>query len=90
MALAMQYVPPPAGSGSSVQKAKKNTSAAGAENGFVQGIVTYTVLDNLTVTPMSTISGITMLDAFAVRDLADLQEKTVQLGYNEVCHSASA
>jgi hypothetical protein len=39
---------------------------------------------------MSTISGITMLNTFAVRDLADLQEKTVQLGYNEVCHSASA
>ena len=55
-----------------------------APTGFVQGIVTYTVMDDLKVTPMSTISGITLLNAFAVRDLGDLQEKTVQLGYNEV------
>ncbi|RLM80044.1 hypothetical protein C2845_PM12G07840 [Panicum miliaceum] len=37
---------------------------------------------NLTVTPMSTISSITLLNTFVVRDLADLQE-TVQLGYDE-------
>jgi len=49
-----------------------------------QGVVTYTVLDNLTVTPMSAISGITLLNTFAVRDLADLLEKTVQLGCEEV------
>ncbi|XP_062183164.1 uncharacterized protein LOC133887229 [Phragmites australis] len=57
-----------------------------AEKGFVQGVVTYTVMDDLTVTPMSAISSITLLNAFAVRDLGDLQEKTVQLGYNEVDH----
>ena len=52
--------------------------------GFVQGIVKYMVLDNLTVTPISAISSITFLNAFAGRDMGDLQEKTVQLGYNEV------
>ncbi|CAL4977909.1 unnamed protein product [Urochloa decumbens] len=77
MKMALQYAAPsPTG---------QTASAAGgaAAKGFVQGIVTYTVLDNLTVTPMSAISGITLLNAFAVRDLADLQERTVQLGYNE-------
>ncbi|TVU46760.1 hypothetical protein EJB05_06318 [Eragrostis curvula] len=50
--------------------------------GFVQDIMTYTVLDNLKVTPMSAISSITLLNTFAV-DFSALQEKTVQLGYNE-------
>ncbi|WVZ72325.1 hypothetical protein U9M48_020805 [Paspalum notatum var. saurae] len=54
-----------------------------AGKGFVQGIVTYTVTDNLTVTPMSAISSITLLNTLAVRDIGDLQERTVQLGYNE-------
>jgi hypothetical protein len=36
-------------------------------HGFVQGIVTYTVTDDLKVTPMSTISGIAMLNTFGVR-----------------------
>lgn len=50
----------------------------------MQGVVTYTIKDDLTVTPMSTISTITMLNAAAVRNLGDLQEKTVRLGYTEV------
>ena len=72
---------PSAGSSSSGQ-----VVAQSAAKGFAQGIVTYTVLDDLTVTPMSTISGITLLNTFAVKDLGDLQETTVQLGYNEVKH----
>ncbi|EMS48429.1 hypothetical protein TRIUR3_17149 [Triticum urartu] len=51
--------------------------------GFVQGIVTYTVMDDLSVNPMSSISSIALLNAFAVKDLGALQEKTVQLGYKE-------
>ncbi|CAO2161091.1 unnamed protein product [Urochloa humidicola] len=58
-------------------------AAASAANGFVQGVVTYVVTDNLTVTPMSAGSSITLLNTFAVKDVGDLQEKTVQLGYNE-------
>ncbi|RCV24718.1 hypothetical protein SETIT_5G108200v2 [Setaria italica] len=78
MTTAAQYLQStgPDGSGQAVPKPEQS-------KGFVQGIVTYTVLDNLTVTPMSTISGITMLNTFAVTDLGDLQEKTVKLGYNE-------
>ncbi|CAO2204599.1 unnamed protein product [Urochloa humidicola] len=57
-------------------------SSAGEEattKGLVQGVVTYTVTDDLTVAPMSAISSITMLNTF----IGDLQEKTVQLGYDE-------
>ncbi|CAM0879562.1 unnamed protein product [Alopecurus aequalis] len=51
--------------------------------GFVQGIVTYTVMDDLKVSPMSSISGITLLNSFGVTDIGSLQEKTVLLGYAE-------
>jgi hypothetical protein len=60
--------------------------------GFVQGVVTYTVMDDLKVAPMSTISGITMLNTFGIKDIGSLSEKIVQLGYTEVnttyiCHA---
>ncbi|CAM0879546.1 unnamed protein product [Alopecurus aequalis] len=58
-------------------------ATGGGAKGFVQGIVTYTVMDNLSVTPMSAISSIALLNTFAVRDLGALQEKTVQIGYRE-------
>ncbi|XP_062233256.1 uncharacterized protein LOC133930596 [Phragmites australis] len=81
METVMWYVPP--GYGCSGNKAE-NASTGGAE-GFVQGIV-YTVMDNLTVRPISATSIITLLSTFAVRDVSDLEERTVQLGYNEVSH----
>jgi hypothetical protein len=68
--------------GSGDETAQKAAVVSG--KGFVQGVVTYTVMDDLTVTPVSSISSITLLNTFAVKDLASLQEKTVQLGYNEV------
>ena len=74
MTTAAQYISP----GSDQQ------AAQGAAAGLVQGVVTYTVLDNLTVTPMSAISGITLLNTFGVTDIGTLQEKTVPLGYEEV------
>ena len=43
------------------------------------------VMDDLAVRPMSSISNITLLNSFAVKDLAVLQEKTVEIGYSEVC-----
>ncbi|KAM3197179.1 hypothetical protein ACQJBY_072696 [Aegilops geniculata] len=72
-------VVPPAGSEGPVAE----TAVGMSGKGFVQGIVTYTVMDDLTVTPMSSISSITLLNTFAVRDLTALQEKTVQLGYDQ-------
>ncbi|PWZ31358.1 hypothetical protein Zm00014a_001891 [Zea mays] len=79
MTTEVQYLPSPGPSSGSGQVAAPQS----AVGGFVQGIVTYTVLDDLTVTPMSAISSITLLNTFAVADLGDLEEKKVQLGYNE-------
>ncbi|MBA0750003.1 hypothetical protein Gogos_003871 [Gossypium gossypioides] len=53
------------------------------EGGFVKGVVTYMVMDDLAVKPMSTISSITMLNKFNVTDVGALQEKVVDLGMNE-------
>ncbi|CAO2204601.1 unnamed protein product [Urochloa humidicola] len=80
MTAPLQYVSPSAtGPGGSGKSAPRDAFAGG----FVQGVVTYTVLDDLTVIPMSAISSITLLNAFAVTDLAALQESTVQIGYRE-------
>ncbi|GJN05778.1 hypothetical protein PR202_ga23442 [Eleusine coracana subsp. coracana] len=78
MLTAAQYLTS-AGSGGSGTAVQQSTGG----KGFVQGIVTYTVLDNLTISPMSAISSITLLNTFAVKDLGDLQEKNVLLGYKE-------
>lgn len=51
--------------------------------GFVKGVVTYTVMDDLTVMPMSTISSITMLNKLGVKDIGSLMERTVNLGMEE-------
>ncbi|CAM0879556.1 unnamed protein product [Alopecurus aequalis] len=52
--------------------------------GYVEGIVTYMVMDNLKVTPMSTISALTtLLNNTGVRDTCSLREKTVRIGHTE-------
>ncbi|XP_008673698.1 uncharacterized protein [Zea mays] len=81
MSTTANYLPFAGGSSASVGQ----SVAQSAAGGFVQGTATYTVLDDLTVTvtPKSSISSITLLNTFAVRDIGDLQEKTVQLGYNQ-------
>ncbi|GJN05771.1 hypothetical protein PR202_ga23435 [Eleusine coracana subsp. coracana] len=74
MTKTVHYVPPkPSSSEQQLQNGK----------GFVQGVVTYTVTDDLAVTPMSAISSIGLINTFAVTDLSALQEMTVQIGYKE-------
>ncbi|KAL5801560.1 hypothetical protein ACOSQ3_033192 [Xanthoceras sorbifolium] len=53
------------------------------EGGFVKGVVTYMVMDNLEVKPMSTISSITLLNQFNVKNVGSLEEKVVVLGVDE-------
>ncbi|KAM7492083.1 hypothetical protein LguiA_035004 [Lonicera macranthoides] len=53
------------------------------EGGLVKGVVTYMVMDDLGVTPLSTISSITLLNRFNIVDLSVLQEKVVHLGIDE-------
>ncbi|PWA57886.1 hypothetical protein CTI12_AA401260 [Artemisia annua] len=51
--------------------------------GFVKGVVTYMVMDDLVVKPMSTISSITMLNKFNVKEVGALDEKVVSLEMKE-------
>ncbi|KAI3748685.1 hypothetical protein L6452_11944 [Arctium lappa] len=51
--------------------------------GFVKGVVTYMVMDDLVVKPMSTISSITMLNKFNVKEVGGLDETMVSLGMKE-------
>ncbi|XP_004308895.1 PREDICTED: uncharacterized protein LOC101308238 [Fragaria vesca subsp. vesca] len=60
----------------------EETSGAGGV-GFVKGVVTYMIMDDLEVKPMSTISSITLLNRFNVKDVGVLQEKVVDLGMQE-------
>ncbi|KAL6847954.1 hypothetical protein ACP4OV_022082 [Aristida adscensionis] len=76
-------LPPPPPSSSLSKKpvrrpSKGNGGAAGA--GLVNGVVTYTVMDDLSVNPMSSISSITLLSKFGVNKLDELEERTVNLG----------
>ncbi|KAL6627418.1 hypothetical protein ACP70R_031144 [Stipagrostis hirtigluma subsp. patula] len=80
MTTVMKLVGSSGGSGGQAAGAPATTLAT---TGFVQGVVTYTVMDDLKVAPMSTISGITLLNTFGITDIGMLQEKTVQLGYDE-------
>ncbi|KAI5318097.1 hypothetical protein L3X38_037805 [Prunus dulcis] len=58
-------------------------ATSGSEGGYVKGVVTYMVMDNLEVKPMSTISSIALLNQFNVKDVGALQEKVVHLGMKE-------
>ncbi|KAL6128292.1 hypothetical protein ACLB2K_071647 [Fragaria x ananassa] len=57
-----------------VGKITKETSGTGGV-GLVKGVVTYMIMDDLEVKPMSTISSITLLN----RDVGALQEKAVDM-----------
>uniref|UniRef100_J3MZQ7 Uncharacterized protein n=1 Tax=Oryza brachyantha TaxID=4533 RepID=J3MZQ7_ORYBR len=51
--------------------------------GYVKEVVTYLVMDDLTVEPMSTISAVMLLKKFDVKDCSALDEMTVELGPKE-------
>jgi len=47
--------------------------------GHVKGVVTYMVMDDLTVKPMSTICSISMINNMRVKDFGTLDEKNVEV-----------
>ncbi|PPR83358.1 hypothetical protein GOBAR_AA37355 [Gossypium barbadense] len=53
------------------------------EGGYVKGVVTYMVKDDLMEKPMSTISSLALLNSFNVKDIEALQEKTIKIGMDE-------
>ncbi|KAM0046181.1 hypothetical protein Hdeb2414_s0009g00312911 [Helianthus debilis subsp. tardiflorus] len=51
--------------------------------GFVKGQVTYMVMDDLSVSPLSAIANIALLNKLNVKDLGALEEKVVHISMNE-------
>ncbi|XP_058099047.1 uncharacterized protein LOC131243598 isoform X2 [Magnolia sinica] len=62
---------------------KGAASGSDSGGGCVKGVVTYMVMDDLVVTPMSTISSLSLLNKYQVRDLSALKEKVVEVGMDE-------
>ncbi|GAV77073.1 LOW QUALITY PROTEIN: DUF674 domain-containing protein, partial [Cephalotus follicularis] len=54
-----------------------------SEGGYVKGVVTYMVMDDLVVNPMSTISSITLLNQFNITEVGVLEEKVINIGMDE-------
>jgi hypothetical protein len=55
-------------------------------NGFVSGTTTYTITDDLSITPASSVSSINLLARCGVKDLSTLQERTMTIGSEEVAY----
>lgn len=64
--------------------AASSVGITGNVKGYVQGLVMYMVTDDLSVTPMSMVSNITMMNNFKVSKLDVLEERVVKVGMNEV------
>jgi hypothetical protein len=59
--------------------------ASNIKNGFVKDDVTFLVMDDLLIQPMSTVSStITLLDNLNIKEIGTFQEKVVEMGMNEV------
>ncbi|GJZ51542.1 hypothetical protein Tco_0606057 [Tanacetum coccineum] len=54
------------------------------EGGIVKGLVTYMVMDDLTVSPISTISSIALFHKYNIKDVGALEERVVYFGRDEV------
>ncbi|KAJ1290656.1 hypothetical protein BS78_02G261800 [Paspalum vaginatum] len=63
--------------------AQAQEAAGLGPGGYVKDVVTYLVMDDLTVSPMSTISAIMLLKKFDVKDCSALEDMTVVLGAKE-------
>lgn len=69
--------------GKQLALARAQEAAGLGAGGYVKEVVTYLVMDDLTVAPMSTISAIMLLKKFDVKDCSALEETTVELGTKE-------
>ena len=54
--------------------------------GFVVGTTTYTITDDLSITPASSVSSINLLAQCGVKDLSTVQQRTVTIGSEEVTY----
>ncbi|MBA0841591.1 hypothetical protein Goarm_004075 [Gossypium armourianum] len=58
-----------------VNPQKKDSSTD--EGGYVKGVITYMIMDDLVVRPMPSISCITLLNKFNIKDIGVLEENTL-------------
>ncbi|KAG1359472.1 hypothetical protein COCNU_08G009180 [Cocos nucifera] len=72
MTVEMQFV-----AGEAASKVEQGRAEAGG--GYVKGVVTYMVMDDLSVMPMSTTAAITLLNKLHIKDVSSLYEWTVEL-----------
>uniref|UniRef100_A0A453LIB2 Uncharacterized protein n=1 Tax=Aegilops tauschii subsp. strangulata TaxID=200361 RepID=A0A453LIB2_AEGTS len=82
MTVEMRWSPGDA-QGKLAQAAAQEAAASAGAGGYVKEVVSYLVMDDLTVEPMSTISAIMLLKKFKVADCSALEELTVDLGHKE-------
>ncbi|KAL5569144.1 hypothetical protein UlMin_025719 [Ulmus minor] len=54
-----------------------------AANGYVKEVVTYMVMDDLELKPMSTITSIGLINKYNVKEFSALEEKEVSVGIEE-------
>lgn len=78
------FSPPQSTPGFGFAQVPKAPSTEEKETGYVRDVVTYMVMDDLTVKPMSTISGVTLLTNLYVKDVSSLREKMVELDEKKV------
>ncbi|MBA0749998.1 hypothetical protein Gogos_003867 [Gossypium gossypioides] len=53
----------------------RSKGSSSAEGGYVEGVVTYMVMNDLVVRPMSKISSISLLNKFKFQDVGVLEER---------------
>ncbi|XP_059458478.1 uncharacterized protein LOC132188085 [Corylus avellana] len=60
-------------------------ASSSSEGGYMKGLITYMVMDDLDIKPisMSTISAISLLIKFNVKDVGAVEEKVVDFGIDE-------
>ncbi|KAJ9175660.1 hypothetical protein P3X46_014195 [Hevea brasiliensis] len=68
-----------------VEFIRMNDSPANStsQGGYVKGLVTYMVTDDLSVSIMSMITGVALLNKFNVKDFGVLEEKVVEFGIDQ-------
>ncbi|GLT88983.1 hypothetical protein SLE2022_069880 [Rubroshorea leprosula] len=60
-----------------------NKNSCSTEEGYVKGVVTYMIMDDLEVRPMSTISSTTTINKFNIKDIGVLEENVVDVGMDQ-------
>eukprot|EP01018_Ginkgo_biloba_P010155 Gb_20221 [translate_table: standard] len=66
------------------------TVSATKHSGYVKETATFIITDDLSISPSTTITSIALLNKLNVRDLADLEEQNVVVGFNEALELLTA